>query len=252
MSPLNFTLTHEFDFYLYVCIQVGNSGHQTHSPFNIVDKMTSYSCSGVMNGSTLTQLRTEYEDTIEGLKDEKRELVMKISAAITEKKRAEQRSCNLEEELSKTKDSLASVELSLQRFDYRQVEYCERQEPPNSEVSLNKSDMSTKSALPSTALCKSLISMENANYDEKYLSSKENVPGSSESRANTPKKEPLSPSNMSILSTRSNKSPKPSNKCSNSESKRSTSLTPCKTDLTKITMSVGENIDTNNQECTQS
>ena len=113
----------------------------------------SYSCGGGMNGSTLTQLRAEYEESMERLKDEKRELVMKISAAITEKKRAEQRSCDLEDKLSLANDELSSAKLALQRANYRQLEDNNKYTNKNmnsdtmSEASFCMTDCSSRSSL---------------------------------------------------------------------------------------------------------
>mmetsp|Transcript_10412 Transcript_10412/g.22051 ORF Transcript_10412/g.22051 Transcript_10412/m.22051 type:complete len:566 (+) Transcript_10412:1949-3646(+) len=67
--------------------------------------------------SALTQFREEYEDRIETLEDEKRDLVMKSSAATTETQKAEQRSWELEEELSKVKSELTATKLALQRTE---------------------------------------------------------------------------------------------------------------------------------------
>lgn len=72
---------------------------------------------GIKDTSTISQLRVEYEDTIQTLHDEKRELVMKNSAAISDAQKADQRSWELEEELSKVKTELTSAKLSLQRVE---------------------------------------------------------------------------------------------------------------------------------------
>lgn len=77
---------------------------------------TSYTRGGV-SGSTLSQLRKEYEETIEALNDEKRELVMKNSAAITDVQKAEQRAWELEKKVGEMKEELTSVKLALQRAE---------------------------------------------------------------------------------------------------------------------------------------
>ena len=77
---------------------------------------TPYSSTGV-SGSTLTQLREEYEEQIQALNDEKRELVMRNSAAITDVQKAEQRSWELEKELARLKDELTSTKLAVQRAE---------------------------------------------------------------------------------------------------------------------------------------
>ncbi len=68
------------------------------------------------SGSTITQLRDEYEDTIRLLNDEKRELVMKNSATISDLQRMEQRSWQLEEEIFRLKEELTSAHLKIQRL----------------------------------------------------------------------------------------------------------------------------------------
>lgn len=77
---------------------------------------TPYSRGGV-SGSTLSQLREEYEEQIQALNDEKRELVMRNSAAITDVQKAEQRSWELEKQLAQIKDELTSTKLALQRAE---------------------------------------------------------------------------------------------------------------------------------------
>lgn len=67
------------------------------------------------SGSTITQLRDEYEDMIRLLNDEKRELVMKNSATISDLQRIEQRSWQLEEEIFRLKEELTSAHLKIQR-----------------------------------------------------------------------------------------------------------------------------------------
>lgn len=67
----------------------------------------------------LAQFREEYEEKIEALEDEKRLLVMKSSAAVTETQKAEQRSWELEEELTKVRSELTTAKLALQRNERR-------------------------------------------------------------------------------------------------------------------------------------
>lgn len=76
----------------------------------------SYTRGGV-NGSTLSQLRKEYEETIETLTDEKRELIMRNSAAITDVQKAEQRAWESDKQVAKLKEELTSVKLALQRLE---------------------------------------------------------------------------------------------------------------------------------------
>ena len=72
---------------------------------------------GGMNKEALSQLRHEYDGIIERLNDEKRELVMKSSAAATDVKKAEQRVWEGEQEISKLKDQIVSLQLALQRAE---------------------------------------------------------------------------------------------------------------------------------------
>uniref|UniRef100_A0A7S1ZBF5 Hook C-terminal domain-containing protein n=1 Tax=Ditylum brightwellii TaxID=49249 RepID=A0A7S1ZBF5_9STRA len=75
---------------------------------------------GGISNATFTQLRSEYEETIQKLQDEKREFVMRNSAAITDVQKAEQRSWELDEEVSRLKKELTSMQLALQRAEMRQ------------------------------------------------------------------------------------------------------------------------------------
>jgi chromosome segregation ATPase len=76
----------------------------------------SYTRGGV-SGSTLSQLRKEYEETIDALTDEKRSLVMRNSAAITDVQKAEQRAWESDKQVAKLKEELTSVKLALQRLE---------------------------------------------------------------------------------------------------------------------------------------
>jgi chromosome segregation ATPase len=69
------------------------------------------------NQSTLLQLRSEYEETIESLNDEKRELIMKNSAAITDVQKAEKRAWLIEQDYSVLKQDLTSLKLSNERLE---------------------------------------------------------------------------------------------------------------------------------------
>jgi hypothetical protein len=78
------------------------------------------------SGSTISQLRAEYEDTIRLLNDEKRELVMKNSATISDLQRMEQRTWQLEDEICRLKEELTSAHLKIQRsliYDEKQAVY---------------------------------------------------------------------------------------------------------------------------------
>jgi chromosome segregation ATPase len=72
---------------------------------------------GGVSGSTLSALREEYEEQIQSLNDEKRELVMRNSAAITDVQKAEQRAWELEKNMERLKEDLTSSHLALQRAE---------------------------------------------------------------------------------------------------------------------------------------
>lgn len=70
----------------------------------------------VANHSTISQLRSDYEETIEALNDEKRELVMRNSAAITDIQKAEKRAWESEQENSALQQELTSLQLQVERL----------------------------------------------------------------------------------------------------------------------------------------
>ena len=69
--------------------------------------------------TALTEFREEYEEKIEELENEKRDLIMKSSAAVTETRKAEHRAWELEEELTKMRSELTTAKLALQRNERR-------------------------------------------------------------------------------------------------------------------------------------
>jgi len=69
------------------------------------------------NQSTLLQLRAEYDETIESLNDEKRELIMKNSAAITDVQKAEKRAWMTEQDNAILKQDVTSLKLANQRLE---------------------------------------------------------------------------------------------------------------------------------------
>ena len=78
-------------------------------------KQSSYTRGGV-SGSTLSQIRQEYDEEIEALMDEKRELVMKQTAAMTDVQKAEQRAWESDKQVQNLKEELTSLRLKLQRI----------------------------------------------------------------------------------------------------------------------------------------
>jgi len=81
--------------------------------------------SGGVSGSTLSALREEYEEQIQSLNDEKRELVMRNSAAITDVQKAEQRAWELEKELENMKHEVTSAHLAVQRMECKMEDQLE-------------------------------------------------------------------------------------------------------------------------------
>ena len=78
---------------------------------------TSYSRDAVSQ-STLVQLRAEYEATLETLNDEKRELIMKNSAAITDVQKAEKRAWESDNANTELKRELTSLKLQNERLQH--------------------------------------------------------------------------------------------------------------------------------------
>ena len=78
---------------------------------------SSYSRDAV-NQSTLVQLRAEYEATLEVLNDEKRELIMKNSAAITDVQKAEKRAWESDQANASLKQELTSLKLQNERLQH--------------------------------------------------------------------------------------------------------------------------------------
>jgi len=97
---------------------LNNSPSSLHSDdASIFDNSQSYNTSngGDSNKSTLGQFREEYEEVIASLTDEKRELLMQNSAAITENQKEKQRSRDLESEVDRLKSEGISNKLRLER-----------------------------------------------------------------------------------------------------------------------------------------
>lgn len=67
------------------------------------------------NQSTLSAMREDYEETINSLTDEKRELIMKHSAALAHVQKAEKRAWEVDQENAKLKQDITSLRLALER-----------------------------------------------------------------------------------------------------------------------------------------
>lgn len=75
--------------------------------------------SSAISKSALIEYREEFEERIQALEDEKRDLVMRNSAAMTDVQKAEQRAWELEEQLAEVKSQLTHAQLQNQRKDRR-------------------------------------------------------------------------------------------------------------------------------------
>jgi len=79
-----------------------------------VQKTQGYSRGGV-HTSALTQIKEDYEEQISNLTEEKRELIMKNSSAIRDVQKSESLVWEREQEISRLKDEMTSLQLQLQR-----------------------------------------------------------------------------------------------------------------------------------------
>ena len=86
---------------------------------DVNDSGQSHRTSGISK-TAFIQLQEEYDEKIKELKTEKSNLVMRNSAANAETKKAEQRTFELEEEITKIKGELTSAKLALQRSQRRE------------------------------------------------------------------------------------------------------------------------------------
>ncbi|CAJ1929064.1 unnamed protein product [Cylindrotheca closterium] len=87
--------------------QTNHGFNETHQNYN----------RDLASQSTISQLRSEYEETIEALNDEKRELVMKHSASITDVQKAEMRAWETEQDNATLKEELVSLRLQIERIE---------------------------------------------------------------------------------------------------------------------------------------
>lgn len=83
--------------------------------FSVEGSSHPHNTRGSVSASSLSQLRAEYEDKIEELNDEKRELVLKNTALVTEEARIQKRAFELEVEVQKLRQDKISLELQIER-----------------------------------------------------------------------------------------------------------------------------------------
>lgn len=105
-----------------------------------MDPEQSYS-RDVANHSTISQLRSEYEETIQSLVNDKRELVMRNSASITDVQKAEKRAWEAEQENATLKKELTSLKLQVERFESVQYEVPNKGETNNLEDDLSRDEI---------------------------------------------------------------------------------------------------------------
>jgi len=89
---------------------------QALDPSNAFNFARPYSAGASVSASSLSQLRSEYEDKIESINDAKRELVMKNSALITDEKKAQKRAWELEVEVKRIENVNTSLQLQIERI----------------------------------------------------------------------------------------------------------------------------------------
>lgn len=77
----------------------------------------SYRKNGGVDRQALMELRKEYEERIEELNDEKRDLIMKNASAATDVHKAEKRAWEREDDISRLQQEITSLKLMLQRAD---------------------------------------------------------------------------------------------------------------------------------------
>jgi len=116
------------------------------------------------NQSTLLQLRSEYEETIESLNDEKRELIMKNSAAITDVQKAEKRAWLVEQDYSIQKQDLTSLKLSNERLENMLASRQENASPGHASFTQNLS-ASEDSAISKPPITEMASQFDDASYN---------------------------------------------------------------------------------------
>lgn len=163
------TLQREFNFILdenrelkKSVVKRGTGESLTAIPEDYFESSEGKPYGGGVSGATLSQLREEYEEQIQALNDEKRELVMRNSAAITDVQKAEQRSWELEKELAQIKNELTSTKLAVQRAEM----YVDENRAVQQE-SFQDSDI--KKNLPSNKEVETLIDTSSAIVDPSTL-----------------------------------------------------------------------------------
>lgn len=87
--------------------------------FNFASTTRPYSAGASISASSLSQLRAEYEEKIEEINDEKRELIMKNSSLITEEKKAQKRAFEMEVKVKELENMTTSLQLQLERSNHQ-------------------------------------------------------------------------------------------------------------------------------------
>ena len=106
--------------------------------------------------STIAQVRREYEEKIEALTDEKRELVMKQSASFADVQKAEQRAWEREQENARLANELTSVRVELARYQQQRDGPENKSQNPEVSFMTAMEDEFTRSPLPGSIAAGSL------------------------------------------------------------------------------------------------
>jgi hypothetical protein len=206
------------------------------------DVVTGGGRSTTFSKTALTEFRIEYEEKIEALTSDKRELIMKCSASANETRKAEARSWDLEEELSKVRAELVSVQLSLQRL--------ERKSEFTTSLDMSSSSSSSSSSKSSTGSTTRRGDEEDDVKKEKENSLNSSSSSGSEEIIKTKNQEytPKSPPRRGIYG---------GNSLNSKKTQKAVAALPSLMDhliptTTESNSSTDPSVANNNQECTQS
>ncbi len=119
-------LKHEYNLLLEENLSLKSSSKPTeYGPESVINgfdvnhaRLGSYSMGhNSVSASSISQIREEYEEKVEALCDEKRQLIMKNSALVTEEKRALSQVWDLEVKCKDLQELNTSLQLQVERFE---------------------------------------------------------------------------------------------------------------------------------------
>ena len=129
-----------------------NAHHSSRSTMSsISEESDSYSRGG--GRSTISQLRRDFEQTIESLNNEKRQLIMLNTSAEAETRKAEKLAWEKEDEMKRLKEEMTSLKLQLARAEYAREEALDAQRAESKtaeDLSFFSANEDSKSPLVST------------------------------------------------------------------------------------------------------